>query len=414
LEPLFRAILGGSLPARIEFWDGSALGPADAAGRARFHSVDGIRRILWSPDELGLGRAVVVGDVDIEGDLFAVLDTLEALNLEDIRIGPRTLSAAVAAAWRVGALGWPPAPPPEETRARGRRHSKARDSRAVRHHYDVGNDFYRLVLGPSLTYSCARYVTEDMTLEQAQSAKHELVCAKLGLRERPGMRLLDVGCGWGSMALHAATHHGATVVGLTLSEAQAELARDRVAERNLTDRVDIRVQDYRDLGDEAFDAISSIGMFEHVGNRNADQYFRILRARLRPKGRFLNHAISIPGGYALGRRSFAYRYVFPDGELADVGDVILGMERAGFEVRDVESLREHYRTTLRRWVANLDSHWDEAVAQVGPARARIWRLYMAGSAVNFDRGVLSVHQVLGVAADAGGASGMPASRNGWS
>jgi cyclopropane-fatty-acyl-phospholipid synthase len=413
LEPLFRIILGGDVPVRMEFWDGSAIGPADAPGVARFHSVDAIRRILWSPDELGLGRAFVVGDVDIEGDLLAVLAAVEAVGLEDIRITPRTMGTALAAAWQVGALGRPPAPPPQEARLRGRLHSKDRDAGSIRHHYDVGNDFYRLVLGPSLTYSCARFVDRSVSLEDAQAAKHELVCAKLGLRERPGMHLLDVGCGWGSMALHAATFHDATVVGLTISEAQAELARRRVAAAGQSERIEIRLQDYRDVADGTFDAISSIGMFEHVGKKRTEQYFQTLRARLRPGGRLLNHAISVPGGFSLGKRSFAHRYVFPDGELADVGDVVLAMERAGFEVRDVESLREHYAITLRRWVANLEDHWDEAVAQVGTARARVWRLYLAASAVNFDSGELAVHQVLGVVPGPGGESGMPATRAGW-
>ena len=413
LEPLFRIMLAGSMPVRIEFWDGSAMGPTDAPGVARFRSADGIRRILWSPDELGLGRAFVAGDLAIEGDLLAVMSAVEAIGLEDVRIGPRTVTAALAAARRAGVLGLPPPAPAEEARPHGRRHSKRRDADVIRHHYDVGNDFYRLVLGPSLTYSCARFVEADTSLEDAQSAKHELVCAKLGLGQRDGMRLLDVGCGWGSMALHAAQYHGASVVGVTISEAQAALARRRVADAGFADRVEIRVQDYRDLGGETFDAISSIGMFEHVGTRNAGQYFDLLRARLRPEGRLLNHAISVPGGFKPGRRSFAHRYVFPDGELADVGEVALGMARAGFEVRDVESLREHYAITLRHWVANLERHWEEAVAAVGVARARVWLLYMAGSAVNFDSGELSVHQVLGVVPDARGRSGFPPTRNAW-
>jgi cyclopropane-fatty-acyl-phospholipid synthase len=414
LEPLFRIVLGGNLPVRIEFWDGSVIGPTDAAGVGRFHSVDAIRRLLWSPDELGLGRAFVVGEVDIEGDLLAVLAAVEAAGLEDIRIGPRTLATALGAAWRVGALGFPPAPPPHEARPRGRLHSKDRDAGVIRHHYDVGNDFYRLVLGPSLTYSCARFADEQITLEDAQAAKHEMVCAKLGLRQRPGMRLLDVGCGWGSMALHAATFHGATVVGLTISEAQAGLARRRVAESDVSHLIDIRRQDYREVDDGPYDAVSSIGMFEHVGRTNTDRYFEILRAQLRPGGRLLNHAISVPGGFTLGHRSFAHRYIFPDGELADVGDVALAMERAGFEVRDVESLREHYARTLRHWLANLERNWDSAVADVGVALARTWRLYLAGSAVNFDSGELAVHQVLGVVPGPNGASGMPATRDGWS
>ena len=224
----------------------------------------------------------------------------------------------------------------------------------ISHHYDVGNDFYRLVLGPSMTYSCARFVTEDATLEEAQAAKHELICRKLGLDQRPGARLLDVGCGWGSMAIHAARHHGATVIGVALSREQVDEARRRVEQAGLADQVEIRLQDYRDLRGEQFDAISSIGMFEHVGTGQMTQYFETLRRLLAPTGRLLNHAISKPGGSILGGRTFVGRYVFPDGELLDVAEVVRAMQRTGFEVRDVESLREHYSRTLHHWVANLE------------------------------------------------------------
>jgi cyclopropane-fatty-acyl-phospholipid synthase len=292
-------------------------------------------------------------------------------------------------------------------------HSKGRDGQAISHHYDVGNEFYRLVLGPSMTYSCARFVADESSLEDAQAAKHESICRKLGLADRPGLRLLDVGCGWGSMAIHAATHHGASVVGVTISEAQAELARKRVADAGVADRVSIRIQDYRDLGDETFDAISSIGMFEHVGKQRVSEYFTTLHGLLAPEGRMLNHAISSIGGSRLGRRSFMGRYVFPDGELIDVGDVALAMEQAGLEIRDVESLREHYAKTLRRWIANLDANWEAAVAEVGTARARIWRLYMAGSACGFEDGGIAIHQVLGVRTGPAGRSGMPSTRRQW-
>jgi cyclopropane-fatty-acyl-phospholipid synthase len=314
---------------------------------------------------------------------------------------------------RLGALGLPLSPPPEEARQHGRRHSKHRDADAISHHYDVSNDFYRLFLGPSLTYSCARFTDEHMSLENAQAAKHELISRKLGLAERPGMRLLDIGCGWGSMALHAATRHGAEVVGVTISAEQAALARERVAEAGLSDRVEIRLQDYRDLAGETFDAVSSIGMFEHVGTARTAEYFAVVRSLLRPHGRLLNHAISSVGGSVMGRKSFIARYVFPDGELLDVGEVVLAMERAGFEVRDVESLREHYARTLRCWVANLEANWGEAVTLVGPARARIWRLYMAASALGFEDGGIAIHQVLGVVPDPDGVSGMPATRGEW-
>jgi cyclopropane-fatty-acyl-phospholipid synthase len=290
----------------------------------------------------------------------------------------------------------------------------ARDSQAISHHYDVGNDFYELVLGPSMTYSCARFTNGATTLEEAQAAKHELVSRKLGLHEKPGARLLDVGCGWGSMALHAARHHGAAVVAVTLSASQADYARRRAADAGFSDQIDIRLQDYRDLSGERFDAISSIGMFEHVGSSQMARYFETLRPLLHPTGRLLNHAISSPGGAKVTSRSFIGRYVFPDSELQDVGSVLLAMQRAGFEIRDVESLREHYSRTLHAWVANLESNWTSALSLVGAARARVWRLYMAGSAVGFDDGGLGVHQVLGVAPAADGSSGMPMTRDDWS
>jgi cyclopropane-fatty-acyl-phospholipid synthase len=293
------------------------------------------------------------------------------------------------------------------------RHSRRRDAVAVSHHYDVGNDFYRLILGEAMTYSCARFVDPGVDLAGAQAAKHELICRKLGLHLRSGARLLDVGCGWGSMAIHAATHHGAQVVGVTISREQAELARQRVDEAGLADSVEIRLQDYRDLGGETFDAISSIGMFEHVGKRRMGQYFSTLRSLLGPYGRLLNHAISSVGGSTMGPRSFIHRYVFPDGELLDVGEVVVAMQGAGFEVRDVESLREHYALTLRHWVANLQHGWDRAVELVGEGRARVWLLYMTASAIGFEDGGIGIHQVLGVVPDAAGASRMPLTRHGW-
>jgi cyclopropane-fatty-acyl-phospholipid synthase len=320
----------------------------------------------------------------------------------------------VRSAVELGVLGLPLARPSEEASPRGTRHSKSRDAEVISHHYDISNDFYRLVLGPTMTYSCARFVDPWTGLDDAQSAKHDLVCRKLGLHERAGARLLDVGCGWGSMALHAAINYGAEVVGITLSTAQACLARQRVEAAGLSGQVDIRVQDYRDVGHERFDVISSIGMFEHVGATRMAEYFALLHGLLRDSGRLLNHAISSVGGSRIGRSSFMGRYVFPDGELIDVGQVALAMEDAGFEVRDVESLREHYARTLHAWVDNLEASWDQAVAEVGAQRARIWRLYMAASANRFDDGRLSVHQVLGVKPGASGESRMPPTRSDWS
>ena len=416
MRPVIESSFGRKIPIRFQFWDGSTIDPPDeTVATLRLGSPDAIRRLLWMPNELGLGRAYVSGDIDLDGDLFDVVVALRDARPETESTGRpwRVLPAAVIAAKRVGAFGRPLPPPPEEARLRGWRHSLRRDANAIGHHYDVGNDFYELVLGPTMTYSCARFAQPEATLEDAQTAKHDLVCRKLGLHEHPGARLLDVGCGWGAMAIHAAVNYDAKVVGITISKAQAERARKRISDAGVADRVEIRLQDYRDLTGETFDAISSIGMSEHVGHGRIDRYFTTLRTVLAPQGRLLNHAISSVGGSTLGPRSFVGRYVFPDGELIDVGNVVLSMEEAGFEVRDVESLREHYARTLRCWVANLESNWDRAVAMVGERRAKVWRLYMAGSAIGFEDGGVWIHQVLGALPTDTGAAGMPPTRRDW-
>jgi len=300
-------------------------------------------------------------------------------------------------------------PPPEErrvTRRGGWRHSKSRDSAAISHHYDVSNRFYEIVLGPSMAYTCACYPYEAATLEQAQAEKHDLVCRKLGLR--PGMRLLDVGCGWGGMVMHAAEQYGVQAIGVTLSRQQAEWARKTIAERGLSDRAEVRHCDYRDVPEGDFDAISSIGLTEHVGAANLPAYFRFLHGLLRPGGRLLNHSITRPSTTEPHRAGkFIDRYVFPDGELEGVGTIVSAMQDNGFEVRHVESLREHYARTLRDWCANLSAQWDEAVGEVGANRARVWLLYMAACRVAFDRRTIELHQVLGVRTGGRGASGMP-------
>ena len=413
MSPLLARLFGGSLPVRLVFWDGSAAGPRGGLGTLVLRAPRSLARLVWSPDELGMARGFVTGDIDFEGDLFEMLLALEAKMRGRRRLGPSAVASGLWTALRLGAIGLPPSRPEEEVHLGGWLHSKRRDAAAVQHHYDVGNDFYRLVLGPAITYSCARFDRQGMSLEEAQRSKHDLICRKLGLGERRGARLLDVGCGWGSMAMHAARNYGASVVAVTLSRPQVELARERVRDAGLEANVEIRLQDYRDLRGETFDAVSSIGMFEHVGTRRMDEYFRVLFSLLAPTGRLLNHAISSPGGSRMHGRSFMNRYVFPDGELVDLADVVGGMERAGFEVRDVESLREHYSETLHAWLTNLESSWDEAVALVGEPRARVWRLYMAGSANGFDDGGIAVHQVLGVVPAQGGASGMPRARTGW-
>ncbi|AWE50717.1 MULTISPECIES: SAM-dependent methyltransferase [Streptomyces] len=423
LQVLLEQLLGTPLPVRIRAWDGSRSGPPGAPVLV-VRNRRAVRRLLYRPGELGLARAWVAGDLDIEGDLYTALDLLAGLVWERGEDARGTLEilrdpearAAVAGLVRLGGLPLPPAPPPEEVRRPRHRHTKRTDRRAISHHYDVGNDFYELVLGPSMVYSCAYWQAPppEGTLEDAQRDKLDLVCRKLGLRA--GMRLLDVGCGWGSMALHAAREYGVEVVGITLSQEQAAYARKRVADEGLTDKVEIRVQDYRDVSDGPYDAISSIGMAEHVGAERYLEYADVLFRLLKPGGRLLNHQI--------GRRpqrdessyqvdEFIDAYVFPDGELQPIGVTVAQLERAGFEVRDVEALREHYALTLRRWVANLEDRWDRAVKLTGPGRARVWRLYMAASALAFERNRIGVNQVLAVRTPDSGESGMPLRARVW-
>jgi len=308
-------------------------------------------------------------------------------------------------------------PPPQEVRVKrrwlsGRRHSKARDASAISHHYDVSNTFYEWVLGPSMAYTCACYPTEDATLEEAQAYKFDLVARKLGLA--PGMRLLDVGCGWGAMVMHAAREYGVRALGVTLSAEQAAWAQRAIKEAGLAELAEVRHLDYRDVTETGFDAVSSIGLTEHIGKAQLPGYFSFLFGKLRPEGRLLNHCITRTDNTEPARRpdGFIYRYVFPDGELEAPGHLVSLMHDAGFEVRHEENLREHYAMTLAGWCANLDEHWDEAVAEVGEGTARVWRLYMAGSRLGFERNQIQLHQVLGVRLGANGASGMPL-RPGW-
>ncbi|MDQ0731947.1 SAM-dependent methyltransferase [Arthrobacter sp. B1I2] len=434
LEKALGVVLGtGQIPLRLRAWDGSEAGPADAPV-LDFRSRKALRRILWSPGQLGLSRAYVAGEIDAPGDIFAAFTALSSAG-KFAEPGPfRPPSASelwllLRTAVRLGAIGANPAPPPEEARVekKGRMHSRGRDSAAISHHYDVGNDFYALVLGPSMVYSCAVWpeaapgrgpetdpvggpdAGPESGLDAAQEAKLDLVCRKLGLQ--PGMRVLDVGCGWGSFALHAAARYGVTVVGVTLSTEQAGLARKRAADAGLTGSVDIRVQDYRDVRDGPFDAISSIGMSEHVGREQTPAYAAALFGLLRPGGRLLNHAISWNAGpTSSDPDSFIPRYVFPDGEMISLGEMVTAVESAGFEVLDVEALRRHYALTLRAWVGRLERNWAEAVQLAGEGRARVWRLYMAASAIGFENGLTGVNQVL---VRRPGGEEPPLRRTGW-
>jgi cyclopropane-fatty-acyl-phospholipid synthase len=398
----------GALPhVAVRFWDGSEL-PADgvAAATVLVRDPGAVAHLVHAPGQLGLARAWVKGLIDVDGDLEAVLRARGAF--QGVRVSAATRARVALTAVRLagGESLRRPTIPSIEARLRGRRASLTRDRGAVRHHYDVSNRFYELVLGPTLVYSCAYFADPDQSLETAQERKLDVICRKLQLAE--GDRMLDIGCGWGSLVIHAAHRYGVRAVGVTLSEPQAELARRRAEQVGVQDRVEIRVQDYREIADGPFDKIASVGMYEHVGRDQLGTYTRAVIELLRPGGLFLNHGITRLLPHAPEPDEFISRYVFPDGALHPVADVASAMQDAGLEVRDVESLREHYALTLRRWTANLAAHRDEAIAEVGPERERVWRLYMLGSALGFEAGEISVHQVL--AAATGAPHGLPLDR----
>ena len=399
------AKLPGGLPLGLRFWDGSELRGPVGAPTIIVRSPTAIARVIHERSELGFGRAWVAGELDVEGDLGKTLQL--AQRFRGIALDRRDLLAAVRAARDLKALPLrEPKPPAAEVRLRGRLHSLRRDRDAIQHHYDVSNRFYRLVLGETMVYSCAYFASGEESLDSAQERKLDVVCRKLNLQ--PGERMLDVGCGWGSLVIHAATNYGVRAVGVTISPAQAEFARARVREAGLADRIEIRLADYRDTADGLYDKIASVGMVEHVGTANLPGYLAHLRGLLRPGGVLLNHGIVRPTDQPRNDRTFGARFVFPDGELATLSRVLGEMEKAGFEPRDTESLREHYALTLRRWYANQCANQDEATKEAGQQRERVWRLHSIGAALSFERGDLSVHQVVAVAP--GGPHGLPLAR----
>lgn len=406
-------LMRDGMPFRFEAYDGSSAGPEDADITVRLRTERGLAYLMTAPGDLGFGRAFVAGDLEIEGVSLANPYDLMTLVQSRLRLkvpGPAELLQIVRS------LGLsnlkPPPPPPEEHLPRwrrvveGMRHSKARDAEAIHHHYDVSNRFYELVLGPSMTYTCAVFPTEDATLEQAQFEKYDLVCRKLGLG--PGDRLLDVGCGWGGMVRHAAEHYGVQALGVTLSEQQAQWAQWAIKDQGLDHLAEVRFSDYRDVGESDFDAVSSIGLMEHIGVRNYPDYFDFLQGKLRVGGRMLNHCITRRDG-SLSPKAGAFidRYVFPDGELAPVGTIVSAMHDHGLEVRHVEDIREHYALTLQGWSQNLEEHWDEALGEVSLGIAKVWGLYMAGSRLAFERNEIGLHQVLGVKVGPDGDAHMP-------
>ncbi len=412
LAEVFETLLRRPVPVRFTAYDGSSYGPEDAPVGLELKTERGLAYLVTAPGDLGLARAYVAGDLDLHG--VHPGDPYEAmvLLLREMRFRRPSPSEALALLRSVGlAHMLPPAPPPQEHLPRwrrmmeGLRHSPGRDGKVISHHYDVSNEFYEMVLGPSMTYTCALFPSETATLEEAQHAKYDLVARKLDLQ--PGQRLLDVGCGWGGMVRHAAKEYGVRALGVTLSRAQATWAQQKIREEGLEHLAEVRHVDYRDVPETGFDAVSSIGLTEHIGVANYPAYFGFLRDKLMPGGRLLNHCITRPDNRMRPTGAFIDRYVFPDGELTGSGKIITEIQDAGLEVHHEENLRMHYAMTLAGWNRNLREHWDECVAEVGEGTARVWGLYMAGSRMGFERNEIQLHQVLAGRTDAEGHSGFP-------
>ncbi len=403
LADAFSIIVPAERGVGFRAYDGSTAGPVNADVVLDIRSPRAVAYLASAPSQLGLARAYVTGDLEIDGDAYIALSRLYPVDWINVTWPDRMRLLRQFASKAIHR----PAPPPQERTLSGRRHSRNRDADAIHHHYDVSNRFYHWVLGPSMAYTCAVFPNATTSLEDAQDEKFDLVCRKLGLE--PGMRLLDVGCGWGGMVMHAVKHYGVKAIGVTLSEQQAVFGQESIEQAGLTGQAAIRFSDYRDVAESGFDAVSSIGLTEHIGRANYPSYFAFLFGKLRPEGRMLNHTITRPHDDWVShfRRSFINRYVFPDGELSGASQVMTAMNSAGFEIRHSENLREHYALTLKHWCDNLEDHWDEAVAEAGLGTARVWRLYMAASRLGFDINTIQLHQTLGVKLAQGGSSGMP-------
>ncbi|WP_272950263.1 SAM-dependent methyltransferase [Nocardioides cynanchi] len=389
--------VGGDLPVRLRAWDGSEAGPRDAPV-VELRSPDALRRLLWHPGELGAAQAYVTGELEVPGDLDETLTHAFAVGRRRGVTG-RPSAAAIAQGVRtvrqLGLLGLPPAPPASQARVRGRLHSPQRDRTAISHHYDVSHEFYSLILDPAMAYSCAYYGDDPtQSVASAQRAKLDLVCGKLGIGR--GSTMLDVGCGWGSLSLHAAEHFGAQVVGVTIAAEQKRFIDRRIAERGLGDRVEIRLQDYRDVPErDHFDAVGSLEMGEHVGERNYPTYVEVLRRAVRPGGRVLVQQMSRSGPHP-GGGPFIESFIAPDMHMRPVGETVGHLEAGGLEVRDVHALREHYVWTVAGWLQNFEAHLAELTALVGEEYVRVWRLYLVGGAMAFRDGRMGVDQILAV------------------
>lgn len=411
LAEILEIFTGESLPLHFTAYDGSSTGDPDAKFGLNLKTPRGVTYLVTAPGDLGMARAYISGDLEMTGahpgDPYDLLQVLREMHFS--RPSARDLALVARSLGLERFI--PVAPPPQEALPRwrrlaeGLRHSFTRDAEAIHHHYDVSNTFYEYVLGPSMTYTCAAFPEATSTLEEAQDNKYRLVFEKLNLK--PGDRLLDIGCGWGSMVRYAA-RHGVRALGVTLSKEQAQWAQAAIEKEGLGDLAEVRHSDYRDVTETGFDAVSSIGLTEHIGVSNYPAYFRFISERLRPGGLMLNHCITRPDNHKDPRAGgFIDRYVFPDGELTGSGRIITEIQNIGLEVRHEENLREHYALTLEQWCRNLVTNWDACVAEVGPSTARVWGLYMAGSRLGFERNIVQLHQVLAVKLDEQGSAGLP-------
>lgn len=392
------SILGPGVPIRVRAWDGSEAGPADAA-LLHIRSRQALRRLLWEPNELGISQAYITGEIDVPGGAPELARGLRAMwayarraELGQISLTTGQKVRAAALAVRLGAVGRKPAAPATQARLDGELHSTERDSDAISHHYDLSNEFYELILDESMAYSSAYYPEPGTSLAEAQKAKLDLICTKLGLA--PGMRMLDVGCGWGSLSLHAAEHFGAQVLGVTISAEQRDFITKRIAARGLEGRVEVRLQDYRAVDEPAFDAVGTIEMGEHVGEGNYPTYASTLFRHLKPGGQLLLQQMSRRADAAPGGGPFIENYIAPDMHMRPLPDTLRFLEAAGFEIRGVQALREHYVTTVEDWIDTFESNYATAVAMVGEEMARVWRLYLIGGALSFEEGRMGVDQIL--------------------
>ncbi len=394
LAALVRVGAGIELPVRLRSWDGSETGPRDAPVLI-VRNRRALRRLLWAPGELGLARAYVTGDIDVEGDMAEGFRNAWRIAAAAPKKTHKT--QAVLAALKLGAVGPPPKPPASEARLSGRLHTRRRDRAVIAHHYDLSNDFYRLLLDDHMAYSSAYYTEPNQSLYDAQTAKLDLICRKLDLK--PGMRLLDVGCGWGSLILYAAEHYGVHATGITLSAQQRAFIAARVAERGLAANIEVRLQDYREFGEcpeetGTFDAVSSIEMGEHVGEAHYPTYAAIMFGALRPGGRLLLQQMSRRLDAAPGGGAFIERYIAPDMHMRPLWQTLRYLQNEGFEVLAVEAMRHHYVRTVEHWIETFEANYHRFVALQGDEVARVWRLYLVGGGLAFEDGRMGVDQLL--------------------